>query len=61
MKATKEDKRRVSGGDLKHLKTLLQKELDDLKKQLAIYRVDKDFDNVIKGKISTAEEILDLF
>lgn len=61
MKITQDDKRRVSNGDVQHLKALLLSELEGIRDQLVIYRPDnQNYDNVLKGRGSCIKEILEL-
>jgi len=61
MKVSSEDKKRISSGDVRRLKEILLKELEELKKNLIVYKPERDgYDNVLKGKAQTVQSILTL-
>lgn len=61
MKISSEDKKRISNGDVRHLRNLLLVELEELKNQLIVYKPERDgYDNVLKGKAQTVQSILTL-
>ncbi len=61
MKLSKDDESRIKAGDLKCFKTILNKNLEDLRDQLMIYRSSgSDYDLVLKGQAQIIKEILTL-
>lgn len=61
IQTTKEEQRRLSGGDIRTLKDLLMKELDKVKEDLLHYRPDKlEYDCVLKGKGILLKDLLEL-
>lgn len=53
-----EEKYRIKQGNVEALKLYLERELNETQTLLNKYRVDKDFDNIYKGKILFITELL---
>lgn len=61
IQVTKEEQRRLSGGDIHMLKDLLEKELEKVKEDLLHYKPDKlDYDLVLKGRGILLKDLLEL-
>ena len=53
-----EERFRIKQGNIEALKSYLERELNETQTLLNKYRVDKDFDNVYKGKIGFIIDLL---
>lgn len=53
-----EEKYRIKQGNIEALKLYLERELNETQTLLNKYRVDKDYDNVYKGKILFIKDFL---
>lgn len=53
-----EERFRIKQGNIEALKSYLERELNETQTLLNKYRVDKDYDNIYKGKIAFITEFL---
>jgi hypothetical protein len=61
IQVTTEEQKRLSSGDIRTLKVVLEKQLEKVKEDLLYYRPDKlDYDCVLKGKGLLLKELLEL-
>lgn len=59
---TQEEQRRLTGGDIHLLKTVLKRELEKVKEDLLHYRPNKsDYDCVLKGQGLILQDLLAIF
>lgn len=58
MKLDKNEKQRIASGDVKFLKEILKKELEDIKDGLLVYKEAKGIDDVLRGKGAIIQELI---
>lgn len=61
IKVNSEEQRRLSGGDVRILKEILNRELEDIKESLLHFKPGKyEYDYVLKGRGSVVKDLLEL-
>ena len=61
MKVTTEQKKRIEHGDFHTLKNLLLIELEDIKKDLLVFKPERsEYDNILRGRGLLAQELINL-